>query len=148
MKHFKFFPLLLIGLFYISNGCFSKNEDNFQIAFDFIPGEVFIRLSDGYNQSDLENIIDDFNVEIDRNLGDGYVISVPVDFEPLWITQFSSIPIVEESTYNHLDTIIYYRKKHILPLLITILYQLLLVIAVVIMIIFFLLKDLASSQII
>jgi hypothetical protein len=100
MKHFKFFPLLLIGLFYISNGCFSKNEDNFQIAFDFIPGEVFIRLSDGYNQSDLENIIDDFNVEIDRNLGDGYVISVPVDFEPLWITQFSSIPIVEESTYN------------------------------------------------
>ena len=62
--------------------------------------KFFIRLSIGYNQTDLEDIIEDFNVEINRKLGNGYVISVPLNYEPLWITQFSSVPIVSESTYN------------------------------------------------
>lgn len=100
MKQFQLISFYLLVVLILSSGCFSENNNDFEIAFDIVPGEVFVRLADGFDRADLEKITDDFDVTIDRELGTGYIISVPANFEPLWITQFSSVPIIVESTYN------------------------------------------------
>ncbi len=100
MKHSKFVSVFLIAILIASSGCFSQNNEDLEFAFDFVPGEIFVRLATGFERSDLEKITNDFDVTIDRELGTGYIILVPEDFEPLWITQFSSVPIIVESTYN------------------------------------------------
>jgi hypothetical protein len=100
MKLHKHFSVLLFGFIILSSGCSSENNQQFELAFDYIPGEVFVRLANGFDREDLEEIVENFEVTINRELGTGYVIDVPIDFEPLWITQLSSVPIIVESTYN------------------------------------------------
>ena len=100
MRKTKFISVFLIGILFTSNGCFSENDTTFELPFDHVPGEIFVRLATGFDREDLEDIVNDFDVTINRELGTGYIIDVPADFEPLWITQFSSVPIIVESTYN------------------------------------------------
>jgi len=100
MKQFQFISVLFTTIVLFGGGCFSTNDQPTQIAFDYIPGEIFVRMEIGHTRQDLEEITENFEVSIIRELGNGYIVAVPENFEPLWITQFSSVPIIDEVGYN------------------------------------------------
>lgn len=100
MIHRKKISALLILSSVLSIGCFSENNQQNELPFESISGEIFVRMFPGFERDDLQEIVDDFEVSINRTLGNGYVINVPEGFEPLWITQFSSVPIISDADYN------------------------------------------------
>ncbi len=105
MQNKLFFSVIFLAFLLSGFGCFSKNDQITELPFETIPGEVFVRLLPGFERDDLQLVIDDFEVDdfdlsIKRKLGTGYIVNVPLDFEPLWITQFSSVPIVADAEYN------------------------------------------------
>lgn len=54
--------LLLISL----TACFTTNNQNSEIALEFVEGEVFIRLERGVSYQDLLELAEDLEFEIDR----------------------------------------------------------------------------------
>ncbi|MBO6535505.1 MAG: hypothetical protein JJ966_04740 [Balneolaceae bacterium] len=96
ISRFSLMGLLLISL----TACFTTNNQNSEIALEFVEGEVFIRLERGVSYQDLLELAEDLEFEIDRPLGNGYVVKVPKDAEPLWITQLNSVLIIDEARYN------------------------------------------------
>ncbi len=96
ISRFSLAALLLITL----TACFTTNNQETEIALEFIEGEIFIRLERGVSYQDILELAEDLEFEIDRPLGNGYIVKVPKNAEPLWITQLSSIPIIDEVRYN------------------------------------------------
>ena len=66
MKQFQLISFYLLVVLILSSGCFSENNNDFEIAFDIVPGEVFVRLADGFDRVDLEKITDDFDETSER----------------------------------------------------------------------------------
>lgn len=85
---------------FATQACFTTNNQQTEIALEFVEGEIFIRLERGVSYEDILELAEDLEFEIDRPLGNGYIVKVPKDAEPLWITQLSSIPIIDEARYN------------------------------------------------
>ncbi len=93
--------LILLAVVLVSTqACFTTNDQGREIALEYIKGEVFVLLEQGATYEDLEKTAKEHEFEIDRPLGNGYIVKVPVDNEPLWITQLKTFLIIDEARYN------------------------------------------------
>ena len=98
--HFSVFTILAAFILILS-GCINNEPLGDDIEFSVIRGEVFVRMTGNATYEDLVALAERLEIEVNRKLGNGYVLNVPEGYEALWSTRLQQDSKIREAQFNN-----------------------------------------------